>query len=113
MKKLRDFIQHNLGINLILAPSYANGDYEFRRSAMAGAEEDCNTVWCNTCSALNGSLNGITCFITSYSKNREHNGLQYNTDELLDNNKCSKDCTKGKPCLLCGDLYASSKKESV
>lgn len=109
INKLRGFVIASLEVNLILSPSFANGDYEFRRSAMAGAEMDCNIVWSNTCSA-NDDLDDV-CFITDYTKNRDSgiDSLSWNGKTLKGSRTCDHRCKKGKACLWYGDIKATHK----
>lgn len=48
----RDILVRQLGVNLMLCPSYSMGARNFELSTGAGIEFDATTVWINSCSAL-------------------------------------------------------------
>ena len=60
----------NLKVKLLLCPSYSSGDLDFDYGARAGAGDDCNVVWSNTCSAIGDGQEGkIVTIVTSYTRN--------------------------------------------
>lgn len=69
----RDILIKELNVKLLLCPSWSTGDYDFELSIMSGAERDCNTAWCNTCSALNDKTakNKRIGIISAYGRNRQ------------------------------------------
>lgn len=68
----RDILIRNLNIKLLLCPSWSTGNFEFETSIMSGAERCSNTVWCNTCSALNekGQEDKIIGIVSGYGKKK-------------------------------------------
>lgn len=68
----KKLLMHDLNVKLLLCPSWSTGSFEFESSVMTGAELNCNTVWCNTCSALSDKSRSdkVVGIITNYGKNR-------------------------------------------
>lgn len=69
---VKDILVRRLNVKLLLCPSWSTGSYEFEISIMSGAERCCNTVWCNTCSALTDKKadEKVIGIITGYGKNK-------------------------------------------
>lgn len=45
------FLTEELGVNLIMSPSFSTGEYPFYITLPQGYQSDCNIVWINSCAA--------------------------------------------------------------
>ncbi len=76
----REILIQTLNVKLLLCPSWSPGSsHEFEVSIMGGAEKCCNTVWCNTCSALRdkNSSDKVVGIISGYGKNKQLSQLDF------------------------------------
>lgn len=107
---MRTVLMQKLNVRLLLCPSWTPGSsYEFKTSFMHGAECCCNTVWCNTCSALRHKKDpkkevGI---ITGYGKNMEYSQLNLDGRIFPAESICDENDNE-KNRKLCLDRYTKS-----
>lgn len=106
----RNLFIHKLNVKLLLCPSWSQGNsFEFETSIMSGAENCCNTVWCNTCSALNNKNNPdkTVGIITGYGKNHSFSQLDF-ANRKFPNEKydCRHNCNNG--CIFQAKIYGSN-----
>lgn len=105
---VRNMLIKDLNVKLLLCPSWSSGEsYEFETSIMGGAERCCNTVWCNTCSALKrkegaGRVVGI---ITGYGKNHKFSQLDLRNRRFPEDGTCNHQCKEG--CIFRGFIYGT------
>lgn len=105
---IKNILINELNISLILCPSWATGHYEFENSILCGAEAQCNTVWCNCCSAL-PEKKGYIGIVTAFGKNRNYSSSTFEGrwfSNLACKGKCSKDC------LFDAKIYGTDYRES-
>lgn len=79
-ERVRDILIKQLNVKLLLCPSWTEGaSHEFETSIMAGAERECNAVWCNTCSALKNKEdeNKVIGIVSGYGKNKNMSQLDF------------------------------------
>lgn len=50
-KKQLDLLIENLGVTLIISPSFSTGEYPFEITMPQGYPYDCNIIWINSCAA--------------------------------------------------------------
>ena len=95
--EIRHILIHTLGVKLILCSSWTPGvSYEFATSIMAGAVYGCNTVWCNSCSALRDKqfIKKEIGIISPYGKNKIYSHTTLD-DYTFPKENCSHNCESG------------------
>lgn len=100
-EKIKDILIRKLNVKLLLCPSWSTGNYEFETSIMSGAERCCNTVWCNTCSALADKTaeDKVIGIITGYGKNRIYSDNSFSKRKFPDQD--NEEDEPGRGCTNC------------
>ncbi len=108
---IRNLPVNDLNVKLLLVPSWSTGDFEFERTIMAGAERNCNTVWCNTCSAVKDDPGkNVIGIISGYGKNRLYSSNLLSERRFPPDGQCNRQCCNGV-CYFIGRIYGSDYTE--
>ena len=104
---VRDIFVRDLGVKLILCPSWSSGIYPFETTALANAQWNANMIWTNTCSAFKSKakkklMEQPVCIATHYCKVPGMADLQLEKFYPLKN--CNKECKNGELCLFITEI---------
>ena len=108
----RECILKNLQPTLICTPSFSTGSHHFMTADSALMYQECNWVWCNTCSAIHetkkeGNFKTIG-IITKLSKNCDSSNLEAYIQRFDGVEKCKKEqCDK---CVYYADISLKVKE---
>ena len=95
----------NLGVKLLICPSWSEGTHAFINFMKATAEWNCNVIWVNSCSALrqNGELSeeNPVCAMTRYYKKPK---CDKEPEIFFPIKDCNMECKKGEPCLFVSEI---------
>ena len=100
-RKIRDLLVNDLGVKLIVCPSWSPKSYSFTRAITSTTDINCNVVWINSCSAVDEKVRT--------KKNREPISIvtqicKIPGEEKLEPIKfypdCDEKCKRGECCLF-------------
>ncbi len=110
---VRNLFVRDLGVKLIICPSWSPGTHSFETTTLANAQWNANVIWTNTCSAFKSKTNKNlikqpVCIVTHYWKAPGRNNLH--PEKFYPLKMCSKECQNGKLCLFVTEIKGKRRK---
>ncbi len=100
-RKIRDLLVNDLGVKLIVCPSWSPKSYSFTRAITSTTDINCNAVWINSCSAVDEKVRtkknpepiGIVTQICKIPGEEKLEPIKFYPD-------CDEKCKRGECCLF-------------
>ena len=112
--KVRNLVIDDLGVKLLVVPSWSPEEFSFKRALPSANDMNCNMIWNNTCSALSCENDDelkqrVVCMMTQVCKDPGIGDRELK--EFHPIAQCNKECLKDGTCLFTGDLRGVIKNE--